>query len=176
MVDMKILKKRGGELEHALRGRCIEPCSTEEYINSLEDIVTRTKIGRTCKKLDIKIPNKPFIKKDKTKETFKPNTSNSNEKRKCHKFAEPLGAIIEHEVDMILNVEKPYLSLLRRPAYPVSPRAREALEVHINELMDLGVLRKVGHEEKVEVPTPVIIAWYHGKSRMVGWSMENQGW
>ncbi|MBW0512577.1 hypothetical protein O181_052292 [Austropuccinia psidii MF-1] len=85
MVHMKILKKCGGELEHALRGRCIEPCSTEEYINALEDIVTRTKIGRTWKKFDIKSPNKPFIKKDKPRETFKPNTSKSNEQRKCHK-------------------------------------------------------------------------------------------
>ncbi|MBW0513681.1 hypothetical protein O181_053396 [Austropuccinia psidii MF-1] len=85
MVHMKILKICGGELEPALRSRCIEPCFTEEYINSLEDIVTRTKIGRTWKKLDIKSPNKPFIKKDKPRETFKPNISNINEKRKCHK-------------------------------------------------------------------------------------------
>ncbi|MBW0506909.1 hypothetical protein O181_046624 [Austropuccinia psidii MF-1] len=34
--------------------------------------------------------------------------------------------------------------------------------------MDLGVLRKVGHNEQVEVTTPVIIAWRNGKSRMVG--------
>ncbi|MBW0568727.1 hypothetical protein O181_108442 [Austropuccinia psidii MF-1] len=81
---------------------------------------------------------------------------------------EPLGAIIGHEVDIILNVENPYPLLLRKPAYPASPRAREALEVHIKELMDLGVLRKVGHNEQVEVTTPVIIAWHNGKSRMVG--------
>ncbi|MBW0553602.1 hypothetical protein O181_093317 [Austropuccinia psidii MF-1] len=412
MVHMKILKKCGGELENALRSRCIEPCSTEEYINALEDILTRTKIGRTWKKLDIKSPNKPFIKRDKSKEAFKPNTSKNNEQRKCHKcgsighlannclkkakineivetenhndkeeesdseketeeletsesdeiniinaqinnidiiyevldvnsnlpqvgtsdtnltnvqdaklyrtkpargmgytagkssisivmvdnqeakvnldtgayctcvgksylktivpdwkeklipiqgvkfssasesmyplgiidltlifphpsqcvrikvefvvmdnctiikkeeksaekelfiseqlkeaefnqeltekmkgklidllfryknaFAtdkETLGAIIGHEVDIILNVEKPYPSLLRRPAYPASPRAREALEEHIKELMHLGVLRKVVHNEQVEVTTPIIIAWHNGKSRMVG--------
>ncbi|MBW0583751.1 hypothetical protein O181_123466, partial [Austropuccinia psidii MF-1] len=81
---------------------------------------------------------------------------------------EPLGAIIGHEVDIILNVEKPYPPLLRRPAYPASPRAREALEVHIKESMDLGVLRKVGHNEQVEVTTPVIIAWHNGKSRILG--------
>ncbi|MBW0525991.1 hypothetical protein O181_065706 [Austropuccinia psidii MF-1] len=85
MVHMKILKKCGGELEHSLRSRCIEPCSTEEYINALEDIVPRKKIGRTWKKLDVKSPNKPFIKKDKPRETFKPNTSNSNEQKKSHK-------------------------------------------------------------------------------------------
>ncbi|MBW0530739.1 hypothetical protein O181_070454 [Austropuccinia psidii MF-1] len=327
---MKIRKECGGELEHALRSRYIELCFTEEYINALEDIVTRKKAGRTLKKLDIKSPKNPFIKKDKAREALKPNTSNNNEQRKCHKcggigqlannclkkakineivetedhsdkeeesdserdtkesetsesdginiinaqinniyliyevldvnsnlpqvgtsdtsltnlqdanlcrtkqakgmgytaakssisiimvgkqeekvnldtgayctcvaeqlkegefnhelteklidlffkyntsFAtdkEPLGAIIGYEVDIILNLEKPYPPLLRIPAYPASPRAREALEVHIKELMDLGVLRKVGHNEQVEVTTPVIIAWHNGKSRMVG--------
>ncbi|MBW0580682.1 hypothetical protein O181_120397 [Austropuccinia psidii MF-1] len=63
----------------------IEPCSTEEYINALEDIVKRKEIGRTCKKLDIKSSNKPFIKKCKPREPFRPNTSNLNEQRKCHK-------------------------------------------------------------------------------------------
>ncbi|MBW0543449.1 hypothetical protein O181_083164 [Austropuccinia psidii MF-1] len=86
MLHMKILKKYGGEVENALRRRCIEPCSTEEYINALEDIVTRTKSGRTWKKVEIKSPNKPFIKKAKPREHFKPNTPNSNEKRKCHKY------------------------------------------------------------------------------------------
>ncbi|MBW0475711.1 hypothetical protein O181_015426 [Austropuccinia psidii MF-1] len=80
---------------------------------------------------------------------------------------EPLGAIIGHEVEIILNVEKPYPPLLRRPAYPASSRATEALEVHIGELMDLGVLRKVGHNEWVEVTTPVIITGHDGKFRMV---------
>ncbi|MBW0558034.1 hypothetical protein O181_097749 [Austropuccinia psidii MF-1] len=88
MVHMKILKKCGGELEHALRSRCIEPFYTEEYINALEDIVTRTNIGRTWKKLDIKSPNKSFIKKDKSNKAFKPNTSNNNEQRKFHKCGE----------------------------------------------------------------------------------------
>ncbi|MBW0521775.1 hypothetical protein O181_061490 [Austropuccinia psidii MF-1] len=435
MVHMELLEKCGGELEHALRSRCIEPCFTEEYINALEDIVTRTKIGRTWRKLDIKSPNKPFTKKDKPRETFKPNISNTKineiaepedhndnkeesdhekdteeletseideisitnaqinnidliyevldvnsnlpqvetsdtsqtnikdarlyrtkpekgmgytagkssisfvmvesqeekvnldtgayctcdgkrylktivphwEERRipiqgvkfssasesmkplgiidltlifphpsqCIRFKvefvvmdnctsnnfilgndcisilgidisnqkdryftirdnkrqtfgflnniksitvikneekspekdffideqlkeaefnhdlsenmkerfidllfkyknafptdkEPLGAIIGHEVDIILNDKKPYPPLLRRPAYPASPRAREDLEVHIEELIDLGVLRKVGHNEQVEVTTPVIIAWNDGKSRMVG--------
>ncbi|MBW0571593.1 hypothetical protein O181_111308 [Austropuccinia psidii MF-1] len=81
---------------------------------------------------------------------------------------EPLGAIIGHEVEIILNVEKPFPPLLRRPAYPASPRDRESLEVHIQELMDLGVLRKLGNNEQVEVTTPVIITWNNGKLRMVG--------
>ncbi|MBW0587557.1 hypothetical protein O181_127272 [Austropuccinia psidii MF-1] len=69
----------------------------------------------------------------------------------------------------MLNVERPYPLLLRRPAYPASPRAREALESHINELMKLGVLRKFGHNEEVEVTTPVIITWHNKKIRMFGY-------
>ncbi|MBW0515189.1 hypothetical protein O181_054904 [Austropuccinia psidii MF-1] len=179
IVHMKILRKCGGELEHALISRCIEPCSTEEYIDAMEDIVTRAKIGRTWKKVDIKSPNKPFIKKDKRREPFKPNTPNKKRKEKLidllfkykDTFAtekQQLGAIIKHEVEIIRNVKKPYPPLLKRPAYPASPKAREALEVQIKELMDLGVLRKVGHNEQVEVTTPVIIMWNNGKSTMVG--------
>ncbi|MBW0528817.1 hypothetical protein O181_068532 [Austropuccinia psidii MF-1] len=81
---------------------------------------------------------------------------------------EPLGAIIGHEVDIIFNVEKPFPPLLRRPAYPESLRDIKSLEVKIKELMDLGVLRKVGHNEQVEVTTSVIITWPNGKTRMVG--------
>ncbi|MBW0533740.1 hypothetical protein O181_073455 [Austropuccinia psidii MF-1] len=88
MVHMKILKKCGGELEHASRSRCMKTCSTEEYINALEDIVTRKEIGRNWKKLDIKSSNKQFIKEHQPKEPFKPNTANSNEQRKCHKCGE----------------------------------------------------------------------------------------
>ncbi|MBW0497355.1 hypothetical protein O181_037070 [Austropuccinia psidii MF-1] len=81
---------------------------------------------------------------------------------------EPLGAIKYHEVYIILNVERPYPPLLRRPAYPDSPRSKEALETHIDELMKLIVLRKVGHNKEVEVTTPIIITWNNDKSRMVG--------
>ncbi|MBW0549815.1 hypothetical protein O181_089530 [Austropuccinia psidii MF-1] len=81
---------------------------------------------------------------------------------------EPLGKIVGHEVDIILNIERPYTPLLRRPAYPASPKTREALEIHIKELLDLCVIRKVGYNEEVEITTPVIVAWHNGKSRMVG--------
>ncbi|MBW0577821.1 hypothetical protein O181_117536 [Austropuccinia psidii MF-1] len=81
---------------------------------------------------------------------------------------EPLGAITGHEVDITLNIDRPYPPLLRKPAYPASHRARESLEKNIQESIQLGVLRKVGHNEDVEVKTPVIIAWHNDKSRMVG--------
>ncbi|MBW0493481.1 hypothetical protein O181_033196 [Austropuccinia psidii MF-1] len=56
---------------------------------------------------------------------------------------EPLGAIKGHELGIMLNEDRTYPPLLRRPAYPASPRAGEALESHINELMKLGVLTKL---------------------------------
>ncbi|MBW0549989.1 hypothetical protein O181_089704 [Austropuccinia psidii MF-1] len=71
---------------------------------------------------------------------------------------EPLGAIKGHEVDITLNIDRSYPPVISIPAYPASPIAREALEKHIQELIQLGVLRKVGYNEEVEVPTPVLIA------------------
>ncbi|MBW0556412.1 hypothetical protein O181_096127 [Austropuccinia psidii MF-1] len=57
---------------------------------------------------------------------------------------DPLGENVVHEVDTILNIKRPFPLLLRRPAYPESPKSREALEIHTKELLDLGVIRKVG--------------------------------
>ncbi|MBW0585124.1 hypothetical protein O181_124839, partial [Austropuccinia psidii MF-1] len=53
MINIKILRKCGGELENAIKSRCVEPCSTEEYINAMEDIITRTRIGKTWTKIPI---------------------------------------------------------------------------------------------------------------------------
>ncbi|MBW0555569.1 hypothetical protein O181_095284 [Austropuccinia psidii MF-1] len=75
----------------------------------------------------------------------------------------PLGTIKGHEVDITLNIDRPYPPVIIRPAFPASPRAREALEKHMQELIKLGVLRKVGHNEEVEATTPVIIAWNNDK-------------
>ncbi|MBW0576491.1 hypothetical protein O181_116206 [Austropuccinia psidii MF-1] len=44
MVHKRILRKCGGDLEHSIRSRFIEPFSTEDYINAMEDITTRTKL------------------------------------------------------------------------------------------------------------------------------------
>ncbi|MBW0566714.1 hypothetical protein O181_106429 [Austropuccinia psidii MF-1] len=304
MVHKMISRKCGGDIEHSIRRRCIEPCSKEDYINAMEDITTRTKIGRNWYKppIDNKSSGKPISKPNKpqdraplkchkcgstphlanncpkktrineieiekvedTKETNdvslhesdsepsenkvpdklsieniyfslevtevhthlpqysdefmdlihvqnakmqknKPSRGKvytagsscitniviNNKEAKInldsgtfctlvgksyleriytncqHREAfasdnEPLGTIKGHEV------ERPYPPLLRRPAYPASPRAREALENHSNDLMKLGVLRKVGHNEEEEVTTPVIITWHNDKSRMVG--------
>ncbi|MBW0468320.1 hypothetical protein O181_008035 [Austropuccinia psidii MF-1] len=59
--------------------------------------------------------------------------------------------------------------MLRRPAYPESPNSREALEIHIKKLLDLCVIRNIGHTEEVEITTPVIVEWHNENSRMVGY-------
>ncbi|MBW0465297.1 hypothetical protein O181_005012 [Austropuccinia psidii MF-1] len=81
---------------------------------------------------------------------------------------EPLGSIKGHEADITLNINRPYPPVLRRSSYPASLRAREAMEKNIQELIQPGVLRKVGHNEEVEVITPFTISWNNDKSRMVG--------
>ncbi|MBW0461339.1 hypothetical protein O181_001054 [Austropuccinia psidii MF-1] len=72
---------------------------------------------------------------------------------------EPSGAIRRHEVDITPNIDRPYPLVLRRPAYPEILRASETLGKHIQELIQIGVLRKLGHNEEVKVKNPVIIAW-----------------
>ncbi|MBW0574247.1 hypothetical protein O181_113962 [Austropuccinia psidii MF-1] len=92
------------------------------------------------------------------KQENKPSSLVYDQKGAFASDKEPLGEIIGHEVDIILNIEIPYPPLLRRPADPESPKSREALETHIKELLDLGEIRKVGHNEEVERTTPVIVA------------------
>ncbi|MBW0522506.1 hypothetical protein O181_062221 [Austropuccinia psidii MF-1] len=49
-MNMKILRKCGGELENAIKCRCVDLCSTEDYSNAMEDIITSTRIYREDKK------------------------------------------------------------------------------------------------------------------------------
>ncbi|MBW0542870.1 hypothetical protein O181_082585 [Austropuccinia psidii MF-1] len=91
-----------------------------------------------------------------------------DEKEAFESEKEPFGEIVGHEVDIILNIERPYPPLLRRPAYTEISKSREALEIHIEEPLDLGVIREVYHNEELEITTPVIVAWNNGKSRTVG--------
>ncbi|MBW0550468.1 hypothetical protein O181_090183 [Austropuccinia psidii MF-1] len=53
MINMKILRKCGGELEHAIKCRCVKPCSTEDYLNAMGDIIARTRIGKTWIRIPI---------------------------------------------------------------------------------------------------------------------------
>ncbi|MBW0461344.1 hypothetical protein O181_001059 [Austropuccinia psidii MF-1] len=55
--------------------------------------------------------------------------------------------------------------MLRRPPYPASLETRTEIEKHINELLEMDVIRKIGHNEIVEITPPVVITWHDGKFR-----------
>ncbi|MBW0570677.1 hypothetical protein O181_110392 [Austropuccinia psidii MF-1] len=81
---------------------------------------------------------------------------------------EPLGKIRGHYIELYLDVERLYPPMLRRPAYPASLETRKGIEKHTNELLDMDFIRKIGHNEIVEITTPVLITWIEGKSRLCG--------
>ncbi|MBW0505500.1 hypothetical protein O181_045215 [Austropuccinia psidii MF-1] len=80
----------------------------------------------------------------------------------------PLGKIRGHDIELYLDVERPYQPMLRIPPYPASLETRKEIEQYINELLDMDVIRNIGHNEIVEVNNPVLITWHDGKSRLCG--------
>ncbi|MBW0474441.1 hypothetical protein O181_014156 [Austropuccinia psidii MF-1] len=60
---------------------------------------------------------------------------------------EPLGKIRAHEIELYLDVERPYPPMLRRPPYPESVETRKEIEKHINELLEMDAIRKIGKNE-----------------------------
>ncbi|MBW0525254.1 hypothetical protein O181_064969 [Austropuccinia psidii MF-1] len=79
MIHKRILRKCGGDLEHSIRRRCIEHFSAEDYINAMEDIKPRKKIGRNWYK-------PPMDNKTSGKSIPKPNKPHDKALFKCHKF------------------------------------------------------------------------------------------
>ncbi|MBW0484608.1 hypothetical protein O181_024323 [Austropuccinia psidii MF-1] len=77
MINMRILSKCGGELEHAIKCRCVEPCSTEDYINAIEDIITRTRISKAW----TRVPMEPKMVSETSREDRRPERP----VLKCHK-------------------------------------------------------------------------------------------
>ncbi|MBW0531880.1 hypothetical protein O181_071595 [Austropuccinia psidii MF-1] len=64
MINIKRLRKCGGELEHAMKFICVEPCSSEDYINSMEDIITRKRIDKAWTRTPIESKMVPKICRD----------------------------------------------------------------------------------------------------------------
>ncbi|MBW0507308.1 hypothetical protein O181_047023 [Austropuccinia psidii MF-1] len=81
---------------------------------------------------------------------------------------EPLEKIKGHDIELYLDVERPYPPMLKRPPYPSSLETRKEIEKHVNELLDMDVIRKIGHKEVVEITTPVLITCHYGNSRLCG--------
>ncbi|MBW0504039.1 hypothetical protein O181_043754 [Austropuccinia psidii MF-1] len=59
--------------------------------------------------------------------------------------------------------------MLRRPPYPASLETRKEIERHINELLNMDVIRKIGKNEIGEITTPVLTTWHDGKSGLCGY-------
>ncbi|MBW0571110.1 hypothetical protein O181_110825 [Austropuccinia psidii MF-1] len=81
---------------------------------------------------------------------------------------EPFVKIKVHDIELYLDVERPYTPKLRIPPYPASLETRKEIEKHIKEVLDMDVIRKIGHNEIVEITTPGLITWDDGKSRLCG--------
>ncbi|MBW0499770.1 hypothetical protein O181_039485 [Austropuccinia psidii MF-1] len=56
--------------------------------------------------------------------------------------------------------------MLRRPPYPEILETRKEIEKHINELLDMDVIRKIGQNEIGGITTTVLITWHDGKYRL----------
>ncbi|MBW0515343.1 hypothetical protein O181_055058 [Austropuccinia psidii MF-1] len=69
---------------------------------------------------------------------------------------EPLGNIRGHDIELYLDVERPYPPMLRRPPHPASLETRKEIEKNINELLNMDVIRKIGQNEIVEITTPYL--------------------
>ncbi|MBW0478611.1 hypothetical protein O181_018326 [Austropuccinia psidii MF-1] len=70
---------------------------------------------------------------------------------------EPLVKIRGHDIELYLDVERPYPPTPRRRPYPASLKTRKEIEKHINKILNMNVIRKIGHNEIVEITTPVLI-------------------
>ncbi|MBW0480501.1 hypothetical protein O181_020216 [Austropuccinia psidii MF-1] len=58
--------------------------------------------------------------------------------------------------------------MLRGPTYQEILEIWKEIEKHVNELLEMDVIRKIGHNEIVEVNTPVLITWNDGNYRLCG--------
>ncbi|MBW0551279.1 hypothetical protein O181_090994 [Austropuccinia psidii MF-1] len=58
--------------------------------------------------------------------------------------------------------------MLTVPSYLESLETKKETEKHINELLEIGLISKIGHNEIVEVTKLDLITWENGKFRLGG--------
>ncbi|MBW0536618.1 hypothetical protein O181_076333 [Austropuccinia psidii MF-1] len=173
MIHRNILRQFKGDLEHAFKSRTTEQSSAEDIINILQEVTTRTRIGSSRVNLKTRqttvskvAPVNIELERSKSEQLNEAEISLHltdiqeselsallyDHKEEFASDKEPLGVIVGHEADIILNIERPYPPLSRRPAYPAGPKSREALEIHMKKLLDLGVIRKIIDDKPVKGP------------------------
>ncbi|MBW0483873.1 hypothetical protein O181_023588 [Austropuccinia psidii MF-1] len=67
-----------------------------------------------------------------------------------------------------MDVKRPYTHILKRLPYPTRVKIRKEIRKHINELLDMDIIRKIEPNEIVEITIPVLITCHYGKSRFCG--------
>ncbi|MBW0573277.1 hypothetical protein O181_112992 [Austropuccinia psidii MF-1] len=80
----------------------------------------------------------------------------------------PLGKIRGHDIELYLDVERPYPPMLRKYPNPENLETKKETEKNINELLNMNIIRNIGQNETVEITTTVLITWHDGKSRLCG--------
>ncbi|MBW0490905.1 hypothetical protein O181_030620 [Austropuccinia psidii MF-1] len=88
MIHRKILRQCGGDLEHAVKSRTTEQSSAEDFINILEEVTTRTRIGSSMVNLKTRF-NKPwrnFVDKNPKENCNNITYKSADVRRKCHIF------------------------------------------------------------------------------------------
>ncbi|MBW0461062.1 hypothetical protein O181_000777 [Austropuccinia psidii MF-1] len=58
---------------------------------------------------------------------------------------EPLGKIRCHDIGLYLDLERPYPPIMRKHLYIESLETRNEIKQNINILLDMDVIRKIGH-------------------------------
>ncbi|MBW0473945.1 hypothetical protein O181_013660 [Austropuccinia psidii MF-1] len=81
---------------------------------------------------------------------------------------ETMGKIRGHDIELYLDVEKSYPPILRRPPHLEIMETWKEIEKHVKGPLDMNLIRNIGHNEIVEVITPVLITWPDGKYRLCG--------
>ncbi|MBW0472738.1 hypothetical protein O181_012453 [Austropuccinia psidii MF-1] len=144
MIHRKSLRQCGSYLEHAVKSRTTEKSSEEDILNILEEVNTRTRIDFSKRRITEKKVSQVNLEVGKFKSEQMNEAQVSlhlTDKKERELFSlvydqkeafasdkEPLGAIVGHEVDIIITIERPYPPLLRRPAYPASPKSKRSTE------------------------------------------------
>ncbi|MBW0534811.1 hypothetical protein O181_074526 [Austropuccinia psidii MF-1] len=60
---------------------------------------------------------------------------------------EPLGKIGFHDVELYLDLERPYPPRLIIPQYQESLETRNKIEKNVNELLGMDFIRRIGHNK-----------------------------
>ncbi|MBW0552466.1 hypothetical protein O181_092181 [Austropuccinia psidii MF-1] len=86
MIQKKILRQSGGDLEHSVKSRTTEKSSAEDIINILEEVTTRTRIGSSRMNLKARFntPCKDYVDKNPKGKSNNVKNKSADIIRKCH--------------------------------------------------------------------------------------------